>query len=30
MVECFVLYLAGHNRPPHEVLFGRDKNIVQD
>jgi len=19
MVECFVIYLAGHNRPPHEV-----------
>ena len=19
MAECFVLYLAGHNRPPHEV-----------
>lgn len=30
MVECFVLYIAGHNRPPHEVLFGRDKNIVQE
>lgn len=27
MIECFVLYLAGHNRPPHEVLFGNDKNI---
>ena len=25
MVECFVIYLAGHNRPPHEVLFGNDK-----
>lgn len=23
IVECFVLYLAGHNRPPHEVLFGK-------
>ncbi|BAP89244.1 Ync [Burkholderiales bacterium GJ-E10] len=30
MVECFVLYLAGHNRPPHEVLFGNDKDIVQE
>ena len=28
MVECFVLYLAGHNRPPHEVLFGNDKDIA--
>lgn len=27
MVECFVIYLAGHNRPPHEVLFGNDKDI---
>jgi predicted nucleotidyltransferase component of viral defense system len=25
--ECFVTYLAGHNRPVHEVLFGRDKVI---
>ncbi|MCK6372287.1 MAG: nucleotidyl transferase AbiEii/AbiGii toxin family protein, partial [Gammaproteobacteria bacterium] len=24
MVECFVIYLAGHNRPTHEVLFGND------
>ncbi|WP_454726886.1 MULTISPECIES: nucleotidyl transferase AbiEii/AbiGii toxin family protein [Cupriavidus] len=28
MVECFVIYLAGHNRPPHEVLFGSDKDIA--
>lgn len=28
MVECFVIYLAGHNRPPHEVLFGSDKDIT--
>ncbi|PZQ30582.1 MAG: hypothetical protein DI562_06765 [Stenotrophomonas acidaminiphila] len=27
MLECFVIYLAGHNRPIHEVLFGRDKDI---
>jgi len=27
MVECFVCYLAGHNRPVHEVLFGNDANI---
>jgi predicted nucleotidyltransferase component of viral defense system len=26
-IECFVIYLAGHNRPIHEVLFGNDKNI---
>jgi len=30
MVECFVLYLAGHNRPPHEVLFGNDKDIAAE
>jgi predicted nucleotidyltransferase component of viral defense system len=30
MIECFVIYLAGHNRPPHEVLFGNDKNIEAD
>src|SRR3546814_12977561 len=28
MVECFVIYLAGHNRPPHEVLVGNDKDIA--
>ena len=30
MIECFVVYLAGHNRPIHEVLFGRDKDITRD
>lgn len=30
IVECFVLYLAGHNRPPHEVLFGKDKDIAPE
>ncbi|UZE25117.1 nucleotidyl transferase AbiEii/AbiGii toxin family protein [Pseudomonas sp. B21-056] len=30
MVECFVVYLAGHNRPIHEVLFGNDKNIAAE
>ncbi len=30
MAECFVLYLAGHNRPPHEVLFGNDKDITAE
>ena len=30
MVECFVTYLAGHNRPTHEVLFGNDKDIADD
>ncbi len=29
-VECFVTYLAGHNRPTHEVLFGTDKDIADD
>lgn len=24
MVECFVCYLAGHNRPVHEVLFANE------
>ena len=28
IVECFVSYLAGHNRPVHEVLFSRDKDII--
>ena len=27
VVECFVCYLAGHNRPVHEVLFSRDQNM---
>lgn len=27
IVECFVCYLAGHNRPVHEVLFSRDQDI---
>jgi hypothetical protein len=26
-VECFVVYLAGHNRPEHEVLFSRDLEL---
>lgn len=30
MVECFVTYLAGHNRPFHEVLFGNDKDIAAE
>ncbi len=30
MVECFVIYLAGHNRPPHEVLFGNTKDIAAE
>ena len=28
MVECFVCYLAGHNRPVHEVLFGNAVEIT--
>jgi hypothetical protein len=28
-VECFVCYLAGHNRPVHEVLFSRDHDLSQ-
>ena len=26
--ECFVCYLAGHNRPVHEVLFGNQQDIT--
>jgi predicted nucleotidyltransferase component of viral defense system len=26
-VDCFVAYLAGHNRPVHEVLFSSDKPL---
>jgi hypothetical protein len=26
-VECFVAYLAGHNRPVHEVLFSADASF---
>jgi predicted nucleotidyltransferase component of viral defense system len=28
VVECFVCYLAGHNRPVHEVLFPNDVNLA--
>ena len=30
MLECFVTYLAGHNRPTHEVVFGNDRDITTD
>lgn len=30
MVECFVVYLAGHNRPSHEVLFCNEKDIANE
>ena len=29
MIECFVIYLAGHNRPIHEVLFSNDKDVSE-
>jgi predicted nucleotidyltransferase component of viral defense system len=29
-IECFVTYLAGHNRPTHEVLFGNNKDIAHE
>jgi len=29
VIECFVGYLAGHNRPVHEVLFAREVEIQQ-
>lgn len=28
VVECFVTYLAGHNRPIHEVLFAKPVDIT--
>ena len=28
VVECFVCYLAGHNRPVHEVLFSNDADLT--
>lgn len=28
IVECFVCYLAGHNRPVHEVLFSNEIDIT--
>lgn len=28
VIECFVCYLAGHNRPVHEVLFSRDQDMT--
>jgi len=28
VIECFVCYLAGHNRPVHEVLFSRDQDMA--
>ncbi|MBC8522747.1 nucleotidyl transferase AbiEii/AbiGii toxin family protein [PVC group bacterium] len=30
MIECFVIYLAGHNRPTHEVLFANPKEITAE
>ena len=29
IVECFVSYLAGHNRPVHEVLFANEIEITR-
>jgi len=29
IVECFVAYLAGHNRPIHEVLFANQLDLTQ-
>jgi hypothetical protein len=28
VIECFVCYLAGHNRPVHEVLFANEVDIA--
>jgi len=30
MIECFVTYLAGHNRPTHEVLFSKNKDFERE
>ncbi|MDO9484257.1 MAG: nucleotidyl transferase AbiEii/AbiGii toxin family protein [Hydrogenophaga sp.] len=27
LLDCFVVYLAGHNRPTHEVLFPKEKPL---
>ena len=27
LLDCFVVYLAGHNRPTHEVLFPNEKRL---
>lgn len=27
LLDCFVIYLAGHNRPTHEVLFPNEKAL---
>jgi predicted nucleotidyltransferase component of viral defense system len=27
VADCFTCYLAGHNRPVHEVLFSRDRDM---
>jgi len=27
MIECFVIYLSGHDKPPYEVLDAREKDI---
>jgi hypothetical protein len=27
LLDCFVVYLAAHNRPTHEVLFPREKAL---
>lgn len=29
ILDCFVVYLAGHNRPVHEVLFSKPQIIVE-
>jgi hypothetical protein len=28
LLDCFVVYLAGHNRPAHEVLFPHEKPLA--
>jgi hypothetical protein len=28
-VDCFIVYLAGHNRPVHEVLFAKAQPLTE-
>lgn len=30
IVECFICYLAGHNRPAHEVLFPNEIDVSSE
>ena len=30
LMDAFTLYLSGHDRPPHEILDGRDRDMSRD